>query len=100
MAKAIAIGEPVNDAERLAIAHLRDGLPDGYLLLHNFEVHRDGSWFDVDLAVVAPHAVYLVDIKGSRGLIDVHGPKWYPQGRQPFSSPLLKLRAHARTSRG
>jgi hypothetical protein len=38
------------------------------------------------LAVVAPYAVYLVDVKGTRGNIDVYGGKWYPERRQPFSS--------------
>lgn len=100
MAKVIPIGEPVNDAERRAIAHLRDHLPDGYLILHNFEVHRGEEKFEVDLAVLAPHAVYLVDAKGTRGLVEVHGPKWYPENRQPFTSPLLKLRSHARAIKG
>lgn len=96
MATVIAIGDPVNEAERQAIAHLRDHLPASYLVLHNFEIPRDGEAFEIDLAVMAPHAVYLVDVKGTRGLIDVYGPKWYPEGRQPFSSPLAKLRGHAK----
>ncbi|WP_295441031.1 protein kinase [uncultured Thiodictyon sp.] len=100
MATVVPIGEPVNDAERQAIAHLRDQLPNSYTLFHNFEVHRDGETFEVDLAVLAPHALYLVDVKGTRGLIDVYGSKWYPEGRQPFTSPLLKLRGHARTVKG
>jgi serine/threonine protein kinase len=100
MAKVIAIGEPVNEAERQAIANLRDHLPASYLVLHNFEIVRDGESFEVDIAVIAPHAVYLVDVKGTRGLIDVYGPKWYPQGRQPFSSPLAKLRGHAKAVKG
>ncbi|WP_295639271.1 protein kinase [uncultured Methylibium sp.] len=100
MATVIPIGEPVNEAERQAIAHLRDHLPASYLVLHNFEIIRNGETFEVDVAVVAPHAVYLVDVKGTRGLIDVYGPKWYPEGRQPFSSPLAKLRGHAKAVKG
>lgn len=100
MAKVIPIGEPVNEAERQAIAYLRDHLPASYLVLHNFEILRDGEAFEVDIAVIAPHAVYLVDVKGTRGLIDVYGPKWYPEGRQPFNSPLAKLRGHARAVKG
>lgn len=100
MATVISIGEPVNEAERQAIAHLRDHLPSGYVVLHNFEIVREGETFEVDVAVVAPHAVYLVDVKGTRGLIDVYGPKWYPEGRQPFSSPLAKLRGHAKAVKG
>lgn len=100
MAAVIPIGEPVNEAERLTIAHLRDHLPASYLVLHNFEIIRNGETFEIDIAIIAPHAVFLVDVKGTRGLIDVYGPKWYPEGRQPFSSPLAKLRGHARAIKG
>lgn len=100
MATVVPIGEPVNDAERQAIAHLRDHLPSSYAIFHNFEIRRDAELFEVDLAVLAPHALYLVDVKGTCGLIDVYGSKWYPEGRQPYTSPLLKLRGHARTVKG
>lgn len=100
MASVIPVGTAVNDAERRAIAHLRDHLPDSCLLLHNFEIQRDRDFFEVDLALLTPHAVYLVDVKGTRGDIHVYGPKWYPDGRTPFASPLLKLRAHARALKG
>lgn len=100
MAKVIAIGQPVNDSERQAIAHLRDHLPDTYTILHNFEIQCGNELFEVDAAVVAPHAVYLVDVKGTRGNIDVYGGKWYPERRQPFNSPLPKLRGHAKTLSG
>lgn len=100
MATVIPIGEPVNEAERRTIRHLRDHLPGGYLLVHNFEIARGGELFEVDLALIAPHAVYLCDVKGTHGLIDVYGPKWYPDGRQPYTSPLIKLRAHARSIKG
>jgi serine/threonine protein kinase len=100
MAKVIAIGEPANDTERRVIAHLRDCLPDSYLVIHNFEIRRDRESFEIDVAVLAPHALYLVDVKGTRGLTDVYGSKWYPEGRQPFTSPLLKLRGHARAVKG
>jgi len=100
MATVIPIGEPVNDPERVAIAHLRDHLPNGYLIFHNFEIQRRDGTFEVDIAVLTPHALYLVDVKGTRGLIDVYGSKWYPEGRTPFTSPLLKLRGHARSLKG
>jgi serine/threonine protein kinase len=100
VAKVIAIGQPVNDAERQAIAHLRDYLPNSYTVIHNFEIARDGDKWEIDLAVLAPHAVYLVDVKGTRGIIDVYGPKWYPEGRTPYPSPLAKLRSHARALKG
>ena len=100
MAKVIAIGHPINDSERQAIAHLRDHLPNSFTILHNFEIRRGNEFFEVDLAIVAPHAIYLVDVKGTRGNIDVYGSKWYPENRQPFSSPLAKLRGHAKVLSG
>ncbi|PNB49081.1 protein kinase [Pseudomonas sp. GW456-12-10-14-LB2] len=100
MAKVIPIGQPVNDAERSAIAYLRDRLPDSYTLLHNFEIERQGERFEIDIALLTPHALYLIDVKGTRGTIDVYGNKWYPEGRAPYPSPLGKLRGHARTVKG
>jgi serine/threonine protein kinase len=96
MAKVIPIGQPANDSERQAIGFLRDHLPEGWLILHNFEMRQGVEVFEIDLAVLAPHALFLVDVKGTRGQIDVHGSKWYPEGRQPFHSPLAKLRQHAK----
>lgn len=100
MAKVIPVGQPVNDAERTAIAYLRDHLPDSFVLLHNFEIERQGERFEIDIALLTPHALYLIDVKGTRGSIDVHGSKWYPEGRAPYPSPLAKLRGHARTVKG
>lgn len=96
MAKVIPIGQPVNESERRAIGVLRDHLPEGWLIFHNFEMRQGTEVFEIDIAILAPHAVYLVDIKGTRGNIDVYGSKWYPEGRQPFFSPLAKLRGHAK----
>ena len=100
MAKVIPVGQPVNDAERSTIAHLRDRLPDSFVLLHNFEIERQGERFEIDIALLTPHALYLIDVKGTRGTIDVYGNKWYPEGRAPYPSPLGKLRGHARTVKG
>ena len=100
MAKVISVGQPVNDAERAAIAYLRDRLPDSFIILHNFEIERQGERFEIDIALLTTHALYLVDVKGTRGTIDVYGNKWYPEGRAPYPSPLGKLRNHARTVKG
>jgi serine/threonine protein kinase len=101
MAKVIAIGQPVNESERRAIAFLRDHLPnDDWLIFHNFEMRQGDEVFEIDIAILAPHALYLVDVKGTKGNIEVYGSKWYPAGRQPFFSPLAKLRSHARTLAG
>lgn len=100
MAKVIAIGQPVNEAERQAIAYLRDHLPNSCTVLHNFELVLDKETWEVDIAILTPHAVYVVDVKGTSGRIDVFGNQWYPEGRSPFFSPLAKVRQHARTLKG
>ncbi len=101
MAQVIPIGEPANEPERQAIAYLRDHLPAPYRLVHNFELRSDtGQWFEIDIAIVAPHAIYLADVKSTYGEIHVAGGKWHPEGRRPFASPLAKLRQHARLLHG
>lgn len=98
MAKVIAIGQPANEAERRAIAFLRDNLPDTYTLIHSFEVHRprEKQNYEVDLALIAPHSLFLIDTKGTLGHIDLYAHQWQPRGRQPYSSPLPKLRQNAK----
>lgn len=96
MAQVVPLGEPVNDAERRAIAFLRANLPNDYLVLHSFDLPQDTERHQIDIAVLAPHAVFLVDVKGTRGRIDVYGSRWYPEGRSAYFSPLAKLRDHAR----
>src|SRR4051812_39056247 len=91
-----AIGEPQNDAEREAIRRLRDSLPESFHLIHNFELTHQRQTYEVDLAIIAPHAVYVVDIKGTRGTIYWAQGKWHPEGREPFASPARKIREHAR----
>ncbi|MCX4488866.1 protein kinase [Streptomyces anulatus] len=95
-ARVIAVGEAVNDAERQVIAHLRDHGPDDWTVLHSLEIPRRGELFEVDLVVVTGHAVFAIDVKGTRGRIEVEGGRWCPAGRAPFRSPLPKLRGHAK----
>ncbi|MGK5627256.1 methylation-associated defense system protein kinase MAD6 [Streptomyces sp. URMC 123] len=96
-ARIVAVGEAVNDAERRVIAHLRDHAPDDWTVLHSVEIpHHRNELFEVDLVVVTGHAVYVIDVKGARGRIEVDGRKWHPSRRAPFRSPLPKLRGHAK----
>ena len=96
MARVIPIGQPANDSEREAIAFLRDRLPNSYTVIHNFELRQGVELYEIDIALLAPHGVFVVDVKGTRGLIDVYGSKWYPEGRGPYHSPLAILRKHAK----
>jgi len=96
MAKIIPIGTPRNDAERQAIAYLRDHLPSDCTVIHNFELEKDREIFEIDQVILTPHCVYVVDVKGIRGTVDVYSARWHPQGRAPYASPLAKARHIAR----
>src|SRR5262245_20288296 len=96
MARVVAIGQPANESEREAIAYLRDHLPDGCVVIHNFELAQGQELYEVDIALLAQHCVFVIDVKGTRGPVDVYGAKWYPEGRAPYHSPLAILRKHAK----
>ena len=100
MAQIVGGGPPVNDGERRVIAHLRDNAPDDWLVLHNIEIPVHGAAYEVDLIVVTDHGVCVVDVKGTRGRIEVAGSRWYPPRGAPFYSPVRKLRGHARALKG
>lgn len=88
MAKVIPIGQPANESERQAIGFLRDHLPNGWLIFHNFEMRQGEEVFEIDIAILAPSRGIPGGCQRNAGNIDVYGSKWYPEGRQPFFSPL------------
>ncbi len=108
MARIHRIGDPENASETKAITHLGAELPDDYYVFHNFElVTGRGMPYEYDLAVVAPHAVYHVEVKGYRGEIRGNQHEWLFEngGVQPSPIPLAnkktkvlagKLRSHSR----
>ncbi|MEV4114032.1 NERD domain-containing protein kinase family protein [Nonomuraea sp. NPDC049695] len=100
MAEIVGGGRPVNDAERRVIAYLRDHAPADWLLLHNVEVQRGHDVFEVDLIVLTGHSLVVVDVKGTRGRIEVSGTRWFPPRREAFGSPVAKLRGTAKALKG
>ncbi|MEV4010606.1 NERD domain-containing protein [Nonomuraea angiospora] len=100
MAEIVGGGRPVNDAERRVIAYLRDQAPADWLLLHNIEVPRGHDVFEVDLIVLTGHSIVVVDVKGTRGRIEVSGTRWFPPRREAFGSPVAKLRGTAKALKG
>jgi serine/threonine protein kinase len=91
MAKIIPFGQPANEGERDAIYYLRR-LPDTFEIFHNLEIKQNKETFEVDLVILAPQCVFVVDVKGTRGQIEVVGSRWHPENRQAYSSPVAKLR--------
>ncbi len=86
-AKFIPIGEPAHDPERQALRFLVEGLPTEYTVYGNaWLVERSGVIYELDAVVVAPHAVFVVEIKAYRGRIDGTDNDWYIP--HPIPSPL------------
>lgn len=91
MAKITPFGQPANEGERDAIYYLRR-LPDTFEIFHNLEIKQNQETFEVDLVILAPQCVFVVDVKGTHGQIEIIGPRWYPENRQYYASPVAKLR--------
>lgn len=80
---------PANESERRVVEQLRVELPDDYVLVPNLELAepRGGQLSEYDLVVVAPHAVYAIEIKDLAGEIRGDEREWLVDGRSR-RSPL------------
>ncbi|AFE10403.1 serine/threonine protein kinase [Corallococcus coralloides DSM 2259] len=77
-AKFIQIGEPAHDAERQALRFLVEGLPESFTVYGNaWLVERSGVVYELDTVVVAPHAIFVVEIKSYRGRIEGTDNDWW-----------------------
>jgi serine/threonine protein kinase len=93
-AKFIPIGDPAHDPERQALRFLVEGLPDNYTVYGNpWLVERSGVVYEIDAVVVAPHAIYVVEIKSYRGRIDGTDRDWYIPHPTPSPLPLNRKTA-------
>jgi hypothetical protein len=100
MAKYIPIGEPMNKAEIEAMRLLRDRLPDHYVVVGNFDLRttRRRNSLEYDAVVIGEYAVYAVEVKGWRGLIEGDSRRWQPVwGR--VENPFIKLEQKAKALR-
>ena len=94
-AKFIPIGQPAHDAERQALRFLVEGLPDRYTVYGNpWLVERNGGViYELDAVVVAPHAVFVVEIKSYRGRVEGTDHDWYVPNPMPSPLKLNRLTA-------
>ena len=97
MAKLIQlpVARPADEGEALVIQHLRTALPDTYTLIPNVEiVERGRPAFEYDLIVIAPHAVYVVEVKRWRGGIRGDDYTWLVAGQHRRQNQKLRQGAH------
>lgn len=103
MATLLPLGTtPVNEGERLVVDFLRRALPDTYLLVANVEIaHQGRPPYDFDLIVLAPHALYVVEIKQWRGGIRGDDTLWTVGGgaRRPNPFPNANNKARVLKTR-
>jgi len=98
-AKFIPLGDPAHDAERQALRYLVQGLPSTYTVYGNpWVVERSGVVYEIDAVVAAPHAIFVVEIKGYRGVIEGTDYDWYIP--EPIKSPLGLNRKTAQVLNG
>jgi serine/threonine protein kinase len=83
------IGTPENDSEARAIKRFAKGLPDDCFVFHNFEVTTGrGLPYEYDIAVLTPHALYHVEVKGYQGEIRGNPMQWIFENGGVFPSPI------------
>lgn len=90
-----AFGEPVNDGERRVIRWLDERLPYPYRIYHSFERRSGGQSYEWDVLVLAPHALFCLEVKDWPGRIVGNDREWLlPSGvvrRNPV--PLIEKKA-------
>lgn len=89
MARIHRIGEPENASEAKAIRTLGEVLPDGYFVVHNFELTTGrGLPYEYDVVVIGPYAVWHVEVKGYRGEIKGDAQVWQFENGGVVPSPI------------
>src|SRR5262245_43437961 len=83
------IGIPETDSEARAIKRFGKDLPDDFIVFHNFEVTTGrGLPYEYDIAVLSPHALYHVEVKGYHGEIRGNPLQWTFENGGVFPSPI------------
>jgi serine/threonine protein kinase len=83
------IGTPETDSEARAIKRFAKDLPEDYYVFHNFELTTGrGLPYEYDIAVLSPHALYHVEVKGYHGEIRGNPQQWTFENGGVFPSPI------------
>ena len=99
MAKLISLpnSRPANPAEAQVVQILVDRLPNTYTIIPNAEIAQPGGPpFEYDLIVIAPHAVYVVEVKRWLGGIQGDDFTWLVAGIHHRPNPWLTANNKAR----
>lgn len=99
MAKLIQLSNarPVNPSEAHVIQYLVEQLPNTYTIIPNAEISQPGNPpFEYDAIVIAPHAVFVVEIKRWLGGIQGDDFTWVIAGLHHRTNPWITTNNKAR----
>lgn len=99
MAKQINLpgSRPTNEGESLVVSHLVEQLPGTYTVIPNAEIIQQGNPpFELDVIVVAPHAIYVVEIKRWLGGIEGDDYSWVVGGLHRRPNPWITVNNKSR----
>lgn len=102
-ARHVPVGRPVHDREAQGIDALVRALPDRYVVFSNVELPtgaRDGQTYEHDAVVVAPHAVFAVELKSWGGRVTGNRDRWTLEDGAIVRSPLPLILSKARVLKG
>ncbi|GMV39007.1 MAG: hypothetical protein AMXMBFR64_07230 [Myxococcales bacterium] len=102
MAEHRPIGPAKHKGEQSGIDFLVKGLPPDYLVVTNVDLPagRIGRFYEHDAVVVAPHAVFTVELKSWGGAIAGNRDRWTLADGIPRQSPIPLTLDKARTLKG
>ncbi|MBK9367058.1 MAG: NERD domain-containing protein, partial [Deltaproteobacteria bacterium] len=95
-------GKPVHEAERRGLEALIRALPEDYTVFTNIDLpgNRPGQSYEHDAVVVAPHAVFTVELKSWGGRIVGNRDRWTLQDGFVVPSPIPLALHKARVLKG
>ena len=101
-ARHVPKGHPVHDAEARGIQALVRALPDNYWVFSNLELATDrrGQTFEHDAIVLAPHALFTVELKSWGGRIVGNRDRWTLASGTVVQSPIPLILSKARVLKG
>lgn len=85
--------------EMVGLAELRRSLPANWKGFANFVMRqpgRRGQDREIDVAIVTPDRVILVDLKHVKGRVENRGGFWYRGDHRLYASPAHKIRDNAK----
>lgn len=85
-------GRGVHKREVKGVERLKKDLPSDWYAFTNLDLVLSlGKTREVDLVVVSPHRIFLIDLKEWHGKIENKGGRWYQNGEDKGPSPVKKI---------